>query len=498
MNTRLNIRLNRLEAQIEAKEQQFPLLLIAVLLPLMALPFADLHGNSWQRYGLPVTMSVLILQTIRALPVWEKTWRRLSINTIYRLLGILSAINSWIPFLLGHNLPIAIRLSFVLIRASFFLITAIRIIQVLAASTQVNARTLALGAAGYIQMGLTGGQLATALQLMDNDSFKLGSLAVGEELVARLSYFSFVTIGTLGFGDVVPASPIGESFVVMLSITSTLYVSLLIGVLLGRYIHSRTRSTGLAAETQIINELSTKFSDRLRSNAEAIRCREQSFPWFLTATLLPILAMPFTNLNGNLAERLCLPVVALNLVLQSMRIMPPEKLHLKLLGGHHIYRKLGLLSLAAVWLTYLMGHQTPIPLMLLSLGIICSFSVLTALRIIQMLAQVEGVNGRTLCLGSAGYVQLGITAGQLATTLYVVDPESFMLGQMLPGSEIIERLTYFSFTTLGSIGYGDILPSKPAAEFFAVGLSITGTLYISLIIGLLLSRYINDNTPQPL
>jgi hypothetical protein len=66
-------------------------------------------------------------------------------------------------------------------------------------------------------------------------------MAAGEELVARLSYFSFVTIGTLGYGDVVPASPIGESFVVLLSITSTLYVSLLIGLLLSRYIDSRTK-----------------------------------------------------------------------------------------------------------------------------------------------------------------------------------------------------------------------------------------------------------------
>jgi len=51
-----------------------------------------------------------------------------------------------------------------------------------------------------------------------------------------LSYFAFVTLGSLGYGDVVPASPIGESFAVLLSLSSTLYLSLLIGLLLSRFI----------------------------------------------------------------------------------------------------------------------------------------------------------------------------------------------------------------------------------------------------------------------
>jgi len=87
--------------------------------------------------------------------------------------------------------------------------------------------------------------------VIDNDSFRLGSMAAGEELVARLSYFAFVTIGTLGYGDVVPASPIGESFVILLSITSTLYVSLLIGLLLSRYINSRTRAAVADVESEV-------------------------------------------------------------------------------------------------------------------------------------------------------------------------------------------------------------------------------------------------------
>lgn len=228
-------------SQIEGRESQFPLFLLATLLPLLALPTADLHGSLLQRYGLPLAVDLLILQSLRAMPSWQTRIGQLKFDYIYRWLGVLGAINVWIPFLLGYHVTWELRAVFVGIRAAFFLLTAIRIIQVLATSSRVNGRTLCLSAAGYIHMGLTCGQLATALQVIDSDSFRVGAISSGEELVSRLSYFAFVTIGTLGYGDVVPASPVGECFVVLMSIASTLYVSLLIGLLLGRYIDFRTR-----------------------------------------------------------------------------------------------------------------------------------------------------------------------------------------------------------------------------------------------------------------
>lgn len=225
-----------------------------------------------------------------------------------------------------------------------------------------------------------------------------------------------------------------------------------------------------------------------------IRKRQQHFPWFLLATLLPILSMPFTNLDGNVLERICLPLVSVNLVVQSLRIMPRRSKLLPLFGGWIPYRALGAYTAIGVWIPYLIGNQRSTLLAALILLGFVVFYGLTAIRIIQILARVEGVNPRTLCLGCAGYVHLGLTAGLLATLLQVINPSSFSLGTMLPGSEVVERLTYFSFVTLGSIGYGDVLPKTAEAEFFAVCLSIAGTLYVSLMIGLLLSRYINDQS----
>lgn len=238
-------------AAITDREKQFPLFLLAVMLPLLALPFATLRGNLIERAAFPLTVDLLVVQSIRAMPPWRGRHLGLSLNACYLICGLASVFTIWLPFILQHNLPDAIRIAVVAMRALFYSMTAVRIIDVLASSRRVSGDSLCLGAAGYIHFGLTCGQLATLMQLLDADSFRLGAMASGEELLARLSYFAFVTIGTLGFGDVVPGSPIGECFVVLVSISSTLYVSLLIGLLLSRYIAARTRRSIAEVEQEL-------------------------------------------------------------------------------------------------------------------------------------------------------------------------------------------------------------------------------------------------------
>jgi len=49
------------------------------------------------------------------------------------------------------------------------------------------------------------------------------------------------------------------------------------------------------------------------------------------------------------------------------------------------------------------------------------------------------------------------------------------------------ELLYFSFSTLTTAGYGDIVPIHPLARSMANGEAIVGQLYIVLLIGRLLT-----------
>lgn len=221
------------------------------------------------------------------------------------------------------------------------------------------------------------------------------------------------------------------------------------------------------------------------------RRREKFFPLFLLATLLPLLVMPFTNLEGNALQRLLLPSTALFLVAMALRIAPEAAFR----QGHKVpwlqfYRLLGLLCALVMWLPMISGHHIAHAWHFPILALISAFYGATVIVILMILSQVDRVNERVLCLGAAGYIHLGLTGGQFATALEVLKPGSFSLGQMLPGEELVERLSYFTFVTLGSLGYGDVLPKTAVAESFTVLLSLSGTLYVTLMIGLLLSRYI--------
>lgn len=233
---------------IRQREHHFPLFLLTALLPILLFPVADLDGSFWQRLALPLAVTLLVIESLRAMPPWIARLGPFRLNPLYRLLGVVSALMVWWPIWMAHRPPLDLHVLILAARALFYLLTAIRIIQVLAHGDRVNVRTLCLGAAGYVHLGLTCGLLATVLQLVDPDSFNLGSSVLHEELLARLSYFSFVTLSSLGYGDVVPASPIGESFAVLVSLSSTLYLSLLIGLLLSRFIASQAPAVSAVSE----------------------------------------------------------------------------------------------------------------------------------------------------------------------------------------------------------------------------------------------------------
>ena len=221
-------------------ERHYPWFLITTLLPILVLPGVNFSQGLAQRSLLPIVMDLLIFQALRSLPYWERQGRPLRPDLTYRLLGLVSAIVIWLPALVsGYFDDRPLRLIVLVIVSGFHLFTAVRIIHVLSNSRQVNPRTLSLAAAGYVHLGLTGGWLATTLQLLDPASFRVGALQQGEQLLERLTYYAFITIGTLGYGDVLPGNARGERFAVLLSLAGTLYLTLLMGLLLSRFIHNQ-------------------------------------------------------------------------------------------------------------------------------------------------------------------------------------------------------------------------------------------------------------------
>lgn len=226
------------KARLAHLERQFVPLLITVLLPILVLP-ETATGHRLGDALLALVVSVLILQSIRTVGRHGSLVDQMFNHQIYVTFGLLVMLLLWIPVVWGSwQLP-AIKAAVMASLSLFFLITSVRLVRLLARVPRVNAHVMAGAAAGYLLLGFTGGVLATATEVFRPGSFLMGHLAHQQLLLDRLTYYSFVTIAGLGYGDVVPGNAIGERFAILLSVSSTLYVALLVGLLMGRFIASK-------------------------------------------------------------------------------------------------------------------------------------------------------------------------------------------------------------------------------------------------------------------
>ena len=92
------------------------------------------------------------------------------------------------------------------------------------------------------------------------------------------------------------------------------------------------------------------------------------------------------------------------------------------------------------------------------------------------------------------YLLLGIAASILFTTVYADNLTAFNNtgNAMSSRAEFI----YFSFITMTTLGYGDISPVDPTARSLAIFFSVAGQLYLTMIIALLIGKYLSQSTSE--
>ncbi len=121
--------------------------------------------------------------------------------------------------------------------------------------------------------------------------------------------------------------------------------------------------------------------------------------------------------------------------------------------------------------------------------------LLTTSLILKRVLVVEASNFDTLCGAAAIYLMLGITWTSFFSLISLVYPDAF-LGLR---DDVLERwndLMYFSFTTLTTLGYGDIAPSNTVARIWATLEAVTGTLYLTILVARLVAIYSREHAAR--
>jgi hypothetical protein len=101
---------------------------------------------------------------------------------------------------------------------------------------EVRLETIFGAIAGYLLLGLIWALLYGLLELSTPGAIRLGEdlrfpgsgVVAADQLDAKLIYFSFVTLTTLGYGDVTPASAGAATLAMLQAVTGQLYIAVLI------------------------------------------------------------------------------------------------------------------------------------------------------------------------------------------------------------------------------------------------------------------------------
>jgi hypothetical protein len=95
----------------------------------------------------------------------------------------------------------------------------------------------------YLLLGLVWGSAFEFIERMHAGSFSFVTRASNiDQLSSKLTYFSFSTLTTVGFGDVTPVLPFARSLTIAEAVVGQLFPAILIGALVAMAIESRQKS----------------------------------------------------------------------------------------------------------------------------------------------------------------------------------------------------------------------------------------------------------------
>ncbi|WP_297706459.1 potassium channel family protein [uncultured Eudoraea sp.] len=128
-------------------------------------------------------------------------------------------------------------------------------------------------------------------------------------------------------------------------------------------------------------------------------------------------------------------------------------------------------------------------------AILFSFYSIVTYVIITQVWRSKRVN-RGVILGlMSGYICLGLVGFFICMAVEIIEPDSFsgLISQELNSEGNRDDLIYFSFITLLTIGYGDILPLTQLARNASVIIGLLGQFYLVIVTAVVVEKYIRHS-----
>jgi hypothetical protein len=201
---------------------------------------------------------------------------------------------------------------------------------------------------------------------------------------------------------------------------------------------------------------------------------------FLVALVLLLVTMPLVDefIGGEIVESVLITVVLLSAVVA--------------VGGRRRSLVVGILLVAPAVLSKWIDHVWPdnFPREFTQAMAILFLSWV-AFRLLHFILTAPRVDSEVLSAAIAVYLIFGLIWGFAYSLVAGLNPKAFAFTVSADPAPAMIRFQslYFSFVTLTTVGYGDIVPLSKPARLLAVTESTVGMLYTTILIARLVALY---------
>ncbi len=209
---------------------KFTLLLIALLALLLLHPFVNHHDPYGWMYR---ALFVLVLLEVFTILVRRRKSRIAAV-----VLGLPSVAAVFLHSTIEQNLPSLASISFHALPAIFLGYMIAVILRTVFQKPGIGADSVNGALAGYLLLGLLFAHLYSLAETFHPGSFvispELGGLSGPEHNRHSLfSYFSLVTLTSVGYGDITPRHPVARNLACVEAIVGQFYVAVIVAQLIG-------------------------------------------------------------------------------------------------------------------------------------------------------------------------------------------------------------------------------------------------------------------------
>ncbi len=208
---------------------RFAVVLTASLLLAVAEPLTS--GLLGEEGSFDVFFSLLIVAVLLSV-FEEREHRRIAVS-----LGLASFLGIWMSHGLGGSAGRLLLVGAHLLAVCFFAFALYGILRAILVK-QASGDAIFGAVCGYLLVGIIWSLMYSAVETASPGSFRIAAPGGADAAVppldrGALSYYSFITLATVGYGDVTPATPLARTLAWMEAVTGQFYLAVLVAGLVG-------------------------------------------------------------------------------------------------------------------------------------------------------------------------------------------------------------------------------------------------------------------------